>query len=132
MSDIYPTQHCFDDAVDFIEAIIKSKQAFDECFLLIVHSICLMPDGTPYAHAWVEDPSTDTCIFKGIFKREEIYLQADRKEFYAEYKVQETTKYTVKQACIENMRTGIFGPWEEKYLVLTKNGSNKMIMRNGQ
>lgn len=119
--DIHPTNHCFDDALDFLELVIKNKQALDVNTLLVVHSICLMPDGTPYAHAWVEDTKADSCIFKGILKGEAMYLAAERKEFYETFKVQETTKYTVKQALFENRLSNNYGPWEEKYLKLTKN-----------
>jgi hypothetical protein len=120
MADIYPTHRCFDDAIEFLEDIIKNKKELDESRLLVVHSICLMPDGQPYAHAWVEDPKTNSCIFKGTLKRKALYFQADRQEFYEQYKVQETTKYTVKQACLENLRTNSYGPWLPKYIALTK------------
>lgn len=127
MPDIHPTGHCFDDALDFIDLVVKNKKDFDECAFLVVHSICRMPDGTRYAHAWVENAKTDVCIFKGIYKGVAMYLQADRKEFYENYEVQEVTKYTLKQACLENLRSNTFGPWEEKYLALTKQGKLQKV-----
>lgn len=119
---VQPTFHCFDDALDYPELVIKNRHELHKSTLLVVHGICLMPDdGRPYAHAWVENPKKGECIFKGIIGKEEAYLFADKADFYKEMQVQETTKYTVKQACIENMKHETFGPWEEKYLKLTSN-----------
>ena len=119
---IHPTHTCFDDAVEFIEELIKEhpdKLEDIKTSLLLVHGICLLPNGQRYAHGWVEDNKTDSCYFKGIVESECVFLQADRPGFYENFKVQETTKYTLWQVHLENMLSGTFGPWDKKYLALT-------------
>lgn len=122
-TQIYPTHTCFDDAIEFIELLIKENPDLKEDIkanILIVHSICLMPDGRPYAHAWVEDKKDDTSIFRGIIDGEATYLIAPRTEYYERFRVQETTKYTLYQALEENRKSNTYGPWKEKYRKLTK------------
>lgn len=120
--DLYPTHSCFDDAFEFInDAIMLSQEPLRTEHinsLILVHGICLLSNGAPYAHAWVE--RSGQCIFKGILEGEASYFAGEQKEFYDEHKVQETTKYTVIEAAKENKRTGHLGPWVQRYRELCK------------
>lgn len=67
---IHPTHTCFDDALELIELLVKEHPELKEDIgenMLIVHAICLMPDGSPYAHAWVEDKKDGICM--QLFKK---------------------------------------------------------------
>ena len=121
---VHPTRTCFDDAMDFMELHYKTlAQLCDERYI-IVHAICLMPDGRPYAHAWVEDNKKGECIFGGIINGQKVYLFAEKADYYECQQVQDTTKYTIKQAMMENLLSYSYGPWEQKYLSLTSNFQN--------
>jgi hypothetical protein len=112
---LYPTHHCFDDALDFIVAVLPNDPQLRHT-LRLVHGICLSPDGEPYVHAWVEEGPR--CISRGIRAGETIYYQAERADFYAELRVQERTRYTVQAALRQNRRHGTYGPWKARYLAL--------------
>jgi len=117
--DILPTNTCFDDALDFITEVISANiDIKDELLksLILVHAVCIHPDGYPYAHAWVEDRGK--CIFKGIFNGKADYFAADQKEYYKDTKVIEVTKYTIMQAAALNAKHNTFGPWKPDYLAL--------------
>lgn len=115
---IRPTHHCFDDALDFIEELAKQRNPMVQGDRLkVVHAICLAPDGHEYAHAWVEQDAKYV-IFAGIMEGEKEWFAAEVGEYYAEHKVQETTKYTPKEALAENWKHETYGPWVERYKAL--------------
>lgn len=125
---VHPTHKCFDDAFEFIELLVKAhpdKIGDIKANLLIVHAICLMPDGRKYSHAWVEDIQENQCIFRGIIAGKSEWLSAPLPEYHAELKVHEFTRYTLKEACKKNLLTMTYGPWEEKYKQLTRNAQRK-------
>jgi len=118
-----PTSHCFDNALDFIsDGLIQNPEDRDALVdeLLLVHGICLAPDGHPYAHAWVEDG--DRCIFCGILDGELGYFATSHAEYYAEMRVQDVTRYTVRAALAHNRATNHYGPWEARYRDLCGRG----------
>lgn len=112
---IFPTHSCFDDALDLAEALVMQDRR-EAGKLFVVHAICLMPDGRPYAHAWLE--REDCCLFVGVIEGREVPLEAAKDEFYVEYKVQESTRYTLREALAENVRTNHYGPWKPEYEAL--------------
>lgn len=118
--DIYPTFTCFDDALEFVEDLVRTKNTAALTNVLVVHAICVMPSGERYAHAWVE--TGGNCIFKGVIEGEACYITARQSEYYDHFAVQETTKYNWLQAGLENRLAGTYGPWEQKYLALTRQG----------
>jgi hypothetical protein len=61
---LYPTYHCFDDALEFLDYVACSGVGPDN--MMLVHSINKSQDGREYCHAWVEDPNLDVAIFAGI------------------------------------------------------------------
>lgn len=119
MNAIHPTHTCFDDALDYLgEIAAKHPAALIFENIRLVHAICLMPDGTPYSHGWVE--SDAFAYFFGICDGERIRIQVDAKEYRRELKVIESTEYTYEQAYQENYRHRNFGPWVEKYRKLCR------------
>ena len=119
MPDILPTGTCFEDTTwFFIQEGIKYKRNQDPMWLL-VHGICHHEDGRPYSHAWIEH--LDKVWFSGIVDGETVFLKASQSEFYREFKVTETTKYTWTQAVeADRCNRGMPPPWEPKYRRLCK------------
>ena len=122
MQQILPTNACFDDALELIAERVKETPtlAFGRA-LILVHGIARgLEDGPrpdePYAHAWVEEG--DQCWDAGLLDGQRIYYAVSREEFYAARRIQTTTRYTVRQAALENLRTGHFGPWVAEYRAL--------------
>jgi len=113
--EILPTYHCFDDAMDLIAERIK-EDADRARSLLVVHGVAVAEDGTRYAHAWVEDGPL--CWDAGILNGTRIWYAAARDEYYAARRIEHSTAYTLQQAWEENVRTGMYGPWREDYLLL--------------
>ncbi len=115
---IYPTGHCFDDALDLIAALLQLAETPEVLAdrLVLVHGICLAPDGKPCAHAWVEDG--DRCLFSGMLGGEQHVFAARHEAYYADLRVQEVTRYSVREAWAANRRHGTYGPWVPRYQAL--------------
>lgn len=124
---IYPTHQCFNDAMEFIDYVALAYKGEDTSMIKLVHGLITGDDGKSHAHAWVEDSSTETAIFAGIWKGEKIYFFSPVGQFYEKYRVTETTKYTIAEALAENLRTIHFGPWEPKYVALCGDGDATFI-----
>ncbi len=115
---LYPTHTCFDDALDMLtEAVKANPGSFESDELKLVHAVCVAPTGEEYSHAWVESNSTHVW-FVAITNGHRVQYVADRGEFYDEYQVKETTKYTPRQAWEENAKHETYGPWLDRYLRL--------------
>jgi hypothetical protein len=116
---ILPTGTCFDDAIEYLNEIALHGQRERLLTLKLVHGICLAPEGaqegTPFAHAWVEEAGV--CVQAGLFSGEpqKVYYGVKRAEFYAKLRVQVATYYTAPEVVVHNRRTGHFGPWEHLY-----------------
>lgn len=127
-----PTHHCFDDALDYIESRVKAEPALlRSTALILVHGIAIAPNGPhqgePYAHAWVEE--SGECIDSGIIKGQtgisdgqRVWYRVERDEYYASHQVQQTTRYTVREAWAANFTAGHYGPWEPQYAALCGSG----------
>jgi hypothetical protein len=83
-----------------------------------VHGIVKGDDGGLHAHGWVEDSGTKVAIYAGVLKGEKVYFYTPLDEYYSGYRVQETTRYTIRDAVLNNLQTVHFGPWEPKYKAL--------------
>lgn len=117
MSTILPTHHCFDDALEcLVWRLSIDPSRGDDPALVLVHAIRIACDGTPYAHAWVEDG--DLVWDAGILNGQKIAYAAQRAEYYAATTIQEQTRYTAREALAENRRAGNYGPWVQAYRVL--------------
>jgi hypothetical protein len=125
MSVIYPTFHCFDDAMEFCEQRAVARHPSVATTLRLVHGIVLVPDsqpagyggvepGQPSVHAWVEDG--DLVWDCGVLEDgRRVQFAVEKAEYYKHYRVQEATAYTMWQALEENRASGHFGPWRPKY-----------------
>src|SRR4249920_2200100 len=71
---VYPTYSCFDDAMEFIDYVACEYKNEDTSMITLLHGLMTGDDGAPHAHAWVEDASTRTAIFAGIWKGDKIYF----------------------------------------------------------
>lgn len=110
---VYPTNSCFDDALDLLTLLAKERNPIiHDPSLRVVHGL-VWQAGTPSAHAWVE--IGDQCIFRGILEGEARYFSADWQEYYFELVVRETTRYTLREAITHNWKHNNYGPWEERY-----------------
>jgi hypothetical protein len=112
---LFPTHSCFDDALDLIDAWVTDDPA-EYHRLILVHGICSMPGGEPYAHAWVE--REDQCIFVGALNGQRQTMMVETVFFYLKFEVGETTRYTVAEAVAENARSNHYGPWKPEYIAL--------------
>lgn len=114
------THTCFDDALEFIESLVKEKRSVSKLAdYRLAHGILLNSKGELYSHAWVE--SKAHCYHSGLLSGEKVMAVIDRVEYYEGMRVQERTLYTIRQAYRENYRTGYFGPWKERYMRLCRN-----------
>lgn len=124
--NILPTHHCFDDALDFIEERLRRNAS--ALHLVLVHGIALGPsgphEGEPFAHAWVEED--DVAWDCGMLDGQRVYYSLERGEFYASLRIQDFTRYTLREAWQENQRSGHYGPWKAEYAALC--GKDRRIM----
>lgn len=122
---ILPTHTCFDDALDYLGHLATRKDPTLRRHVL-VHGICTVnkaqavdaTDGEPFAHAWVE--YRGQVIQGGILAGAKVWWSSSIDDFHETLNVLESTRYTVEEASAENMRTGHYGPWVEKYEELTR------------
>lgn len=118
-----PTHTCFDDALDMMASFLDHDPRSVER-LLLVHAICLVPEGPdkdqPFAHAWLEDG--EEAWQAGFLDGVKVQFACRVADMVTELRVQHATKYTARQARDENHRSGHYGPWVEKYRALCRNG----------
>lgn len=115
---LYPTKHCFTDAMDWMEYVVKDSMEEKEGLpdMQLVHAICQGNyDGVEYSHAWVEDNCLNVVISSGMLKGERVYYYVDKKDWYELHQVKEKSVYDFTQIVLRNLSTGHYGPWEEKY-----------------
>lgn len=122
-STILPTHKCFDDALDYLVERVKRKPELAHgSSLILVHGICLIPEGTDegrrFAHAWVEED--DAVWQSGLLDGELIYYAMPLEDFTKALRVQESTRYTVRQAAMKNETSGHYGPWLDAYRALCR------------
>jgi hypothetical protein len=123
---IYPTHKCFDDALEFIEGIIKvGGGPWAEDHLLLVHAICILP-GTDrrYAHAWVEIDRA-YCVQAGVIDGVKQYFSMRRQDLYRRLRVQVATYYDLQAIWRANRMTEHYGPWESEYLALVRSDEDQ-------
>lgn len=101
---------------------------------MLVHAIILAPDdyadlaaGERSVHAWVEEG--DLCWDAGILDGQHIRFSVEHAEYYAHYRVQETTRYTMADVLRENRRSGHYGPWRPEYQQLVRQPSARRESR---
>lgn len=128
-TSIYPTHTCFDDALDYLCDILKSNPAAARSNeYLLVHGICVSEDLGQYSHAWLEQAGKFV-LWTGILNGERVLFKSDIAGYYKKFQVQETTKYTPRQAWEENAKHVTYGPWIEKYKILCRHAEARRPAR---
>lgn len=117
--EIRPTHKCFDDSLDLLVELLKDDYTLDDK-LRLVHGLCRTPAGELYAHAWLENSEERMCVFVILLDGQRNNVQMPFGEFYAYYRVVETTKYSYRQAYYLNNKHGNYGPWKAQYRALCK------------
>lgn len=125
---VHPTHTCFDDAMEYLEAVASKKIKRNLLELKLAHGICQV-DLLRYAHAWVETPTH--CIDGGLVDGDKIYVVIPKAAFYKDRDVLDVTLYTVFEASNQNEFHGTYGPWLQKYLDLTGSRSEITTRRIG-
>lgn len=125
MSELRPTNHCFDDALDYLELALRLGGPAALERHVLVHGVCLMPGNAttphePFAHAWVERDD-GMVVQAGMAEGVRVFYEMPALHFAVLFRPQRFTKYTVDEAWKENERSGTFGPWLEEYQALTRN-----------
>lgn len=112
--EILPTHTCFDDALELLSQLaVHGARAEQLQTFVLVHAICVAPDGELYVHAWLEQGSN---VWQcGIVDGVRVYFAMPIERFVAERPIREQTRYSVDDALRENMRTGHYGPWVDRY-----------------
>jgi len=119
VSRIHPTFSCFDDAIEFLEALaIAGMPAHKLGQYRLVHAVCVAPDGAKYAHAWVEHRLRKSAWLAGIVEGKRVVYSLRLPELYEIYQPEQMTRYTPREASRENYRTGTQGPWKPEYQAL--------------
>lgn len=115
--DLLPTFHCFDDALEYLnQRVLADRSLVDNGRLKLVHGIACGDDGTRYAHGWCEEDGL--CWDAAIADGQRIWYAVAAAEYYAARRIGETTRYTVRTACLMNLATGHYGPWLPAYRAL--------------
>jgi hypothetical protein len=110
-----PTHTCFDDALDFFGHL---SDPIERAAHLVVHGICVLPDGSRIAHAWIERTDQDFVIEGALLGPERVYRAMPRATFDARWKIERCTRYTFDQALALNAAHDHFGPWDPEYAAL--------------
>jgi hypothetical protein len=121
--DLLPTHHCFDDALEYLNLRVLADPTLARGRRLeLVHGLAIGDDGQPYAHAWCEEGRL--CWDAAMADGQRIWYSVVRHEFYRARRVHTITRYSVRQACLENLRSGHFGPWKDEYRALCGRGAH--------
>jgi len=126
---LYPTRHCFDDAVAYIEMIAREDAARAIQFVLVhgVFRLTARNAATPaeigarVAHAWVEEGDLvwDNAVTADGHR---VTFAVDRAEYYREMAVERDTcaHYTMPEMLGQHRRHRTTGPWRADLRALTR------------
>jgi hypothetical protein len=125
MTDLLPTFHCFDDALEYLnKRVLADRGLVNRGTLELVHGLMQGDDGTIYAHAWCEEDGH--CWDSALLDGQVVYYAVATAEYYRARQVQDTTRYTVTGACLMNLATGHYGPWVPRYRACCGGGGKIM------
>jgi len=110
-----PTHTCFDDVLDFFAGLTDPK-ARD--LHVVVHGICVLPDGSRIAHAWLERTDVEFVIEGMLLGPTKVYHAIPRATFHERWTVERCTRYTLAEAIAQNAAHDHFGPWDPEYAAL--------------
>jgi hypothetical protein len=112
--ELLPTHHCFDDALEYLNQRVLAEPTLAHGRALeLVHAIAIGDDGVHYAHAWCEEDGL--CWDAALYQGDRVWYSVRRAEYYKALRVHTITRYTVRQACLENLQSGHYGPWKDVY-----------------
>ena len=111
MTDIRPTFHCFDDAIERLGELVRAGHQ-----PTLVHGICTGDDGEPYAHAWVEDDGQvwDAGLIDGARVTYAVFVL----DYRSAKRVGRTWRYTLLEVLHANREHGTYGPWVPELIAL--------------
>jgi hypothetical protein len=116
MTDIYPTHCCFDDVTDYLNRLAAAGATRDVLVTYtVVHGIVVLPDGTPFAHGWLEHEGE--VIEGGIYEGERVWIRMTRADFEGLHAVFDETRYTLDEVLRLDREHGP-GPWKPEYIAL--------------
>ena len=123
MAVILPTQTCFDDAAEYLNAVALGGDRAELLRLRLVHGIIRFPDEQPEggkraAHAWVEDG--ETVIDAGLLDGQRVNVLWPRVEFYRQLRVETATRYTAYELLEHHRLHGHVGPWRADIRALVR------------
>lgn len=114
MTDILPTHQCFDDAIDRLGELAREGGQMPT----LVHGICAADDGTPYAHAWVENRGL--VWDAGMLNGQRVSFAVPVLEYWSAKRVGRTWRYTVIEMLRANREHGTYGPWVPELIELCR------------
>jgi hypothetical protein len=117
---IHPTHTCFTDAMEMIDQVIRDAPEELPRHTL-VHAIAVLPGGELFAHAWVERFTRTGSLEawqRGIWQGHLVTFAVAATELAVSLKVQRQWRYTPAEALAQNLRSGMFGPWEPELQAL--------------
>lgn len=120
---ILPTHQCFDDALDLLAEFASSP--WPPLDIVLVHGIARQPEDHPFdpgkrfAHAWVE-VGGEVWDAGVLDDGRRVRFSVKCAEYYAHLRIEAPTRYTPEEAWLENVRSGMYGPWKPEYLALCR------------
>lgn len=111
---LLPTGTCFEDVTQEFIRLLQEFRDYHPERILMVHGICLLEDGEPYAHAWIE--IGDEAHFPGILDGQKGFAVATLDEFTRAYRVQECTRYNYNEVLrVAKSLNDMPPPWKSQY-----------------
>lgn len=122
----YPTNKCFDDCIEYLEALFRENK-LPPTHMLLCHGIVkIVNTQKEYAHAWLEDLQNNHVLeFKIDDKGEKCALEIPRKAFYEVNNMREFTAYSMEGVAHNNLIHCTQGPWKDRYLEMCRNFKNR-------
>jgi hypothetical protein len=109
--ELQPTHTCFDDALDWIDLMVKANRMRQEEWVLI-HALCEF-EGERYAHAWCERDGA-WVVTRYVINGVATYVEVRREEHYQIFNPVMVRNYTVNAAAQQNLIHGHYGPWDSE------------------
>lgn len=120
---LYPTHHCFDDAIEFIaEFVAYYPDSVDS--LRVVHAICRSDDNTGntangnvlYIHAYVKSLEDNLCFFDVKIDDKQLHCMVETAQYETALHIQTSIQYTIRQVLRECRKSDTAGPWRQDFI----------------
>ena len=126
---LYPTNTCFDDAMEYIEfRLTEDPSLVHDERLILTHVLAEVLEPGPHqgeiiTHAFCVE--NGECVDMWILNGERVAAFRTPSEMAQSLRIIESTRYNLKQVHQENVRSGTYGPWEQKYLDHVRNRESR-------